>query len=71
MASPAQSAAPPVTGTARVGGRLEDIIARSRQGDIVVLDAPNIDRRSARLLIASGVAAVNHRHSSGDRQVSD
>jgi uncharacterized membrane-anchored protein len=47
-----------VTGTARVGRRAPELLARVRRGDVAVLDHTDLDARSAEALVAAGVAAV-------------
>ena len=43
---------------ARVSRRTEDVINRSGSGDIVVIDHPDLDRKTADELVGAGVSAV-------------
>src|ERR1700712_2702253 len=49
---------PGITGSARVSRRTADVITRAGNGDIVVIDHLDIDRKTADELIQAGVAAV-------------
>lgn len=49
---------PGVVGVARVDVRTKVLVKRLSQGDIAIIDHPDLDRVSADELIASGVAAV-------------
>src|SRR6478609_5956009 len=49
---------PGITGVARVSRRTDDVLGRSGHGDIVVIDHPDIDRRTADELVSAGVTAV-------------
>ena len=49
---------PGITGVARVSRRTEDVLGRSGHGDILVIDHPDIDRKTADEMVASGVTAV-------------
>ena len=49
---------PGITGVARVSRRTEDVLGRSGHGDILVVDHPDIDRKTADEMVASGVTAV-------------
>jgi len=49
---------PGVTGVARVDRRTEDLLRRIGPGDIAVLDALDLDRRTAEALIAAEVVGV-------------
>ena len=55
---------PGITGVARVSRRTDDVLGRSGHGDIVVIDHPDIDRKTADELVAAGVTAVVNASSS-------
>ena len=52
------SARPGVTGTARVDRDIDRLLRRIGPGDIVVLDALDLDRVTADALVDAGVAGV-------------
>jgi uncharacterized membrane-anchored protein len=49
---------PGITGAARVSRRTEDVLGRAGNGDIVVIDHLDLDRRTADELVQAGVSAV-------------
>ncbi|MBF4163819.1 putative cytokinetic ring protein SteA [Nocardioides acrostichi] len=49
---------PGVAGRARVAARLDDLLPAVRRGDIVVVDQSDLDRSTARDLVAAGVAGL-------------
>jgi uncharacterized membrane-anchored protein len=49
---------PGITGSARVSRRTADVLSRAGNGDIVVIDHLDIDRKTADELLQAGVAAV-------------
>ncbi|WP_253779945.1 putative cytokinetic ring protein SteA [Goodfellowiella coeruleoviolacea] len=55
---PEQAPRPGVTGVARVGRRVDELLRRLRPGDIAVLDRIDLDLRTAEALVAAGVVAV-------------
>jgi uncharacterized membrane-anchored protein len=52
------STRPGITGTARVDRDIDRLLQRVGAGDIVVLDALDLDRITADALVEAGVAAV-------------
>ncbi|WP_111764966.1 putative cytokinetic ring protein SteA [Nakamurella deserti] len=49
---------PGITGSARVSRQTAEVLSRAGNGDIVVVDHPDLDRKTADLLVQAGVAAV-------------
>jgi uncharacterized membrane-anchored protein len=58
LLSRTQEVLPGVTGVARVDRRTEDLLRRIGPGDVAVLDALDLDRRTAEALIAAEVVGV-------------
>jgi uncharacterized membrane-anchored protein len=58
QSSPPSPADLPIAGTARLGRRTKELVRRLGEGDVAVLDHPDLDRIAAEDLVARGVAAV-------------